>query len=57
MMTCLTRVVTAKPASEIRAPVSTPGATSRQSASEQRPESRKSVKCPRSRLDTCITFS
>lgn len=57
MVTCLTRVVTTKPASEIRAPVSAPGATPRQSASEQRPESRKSVKCPRSRLDTCITFS
>ncbi len=56
MATCLTRIFPTKPAFEIRASVSAPGATPHQSASEQRPESWKSVKCLRLRLNTCITL-
>ena len=55
-MTCMTRILPTKPALEIGAPVSAPGATPRQSASEQRPKSCKSVKCLRLWLNTCITF-
>ena len=55
-MTCLARFLPTKPALEIRAPVSAPGATPRQSASEQRPKSCKSFKCLRLWLNTCVTL-